>query len=274
MRRPTRRMFAFAIDDEAQQLLMARIGSARSRCSTPRSTACSTLGRKSRRSRRAQPRNGAHDLEALEGYLSLGYFVAPATAYRHVRKLEPAHTLALDGARTAIRKYWDIEQFDTDTSSRAALLDEVEARLSAAVSQRLESEVPIGAFLSGGIDSGLVVSYMAEALNQPAVNRDRRFRSRRPTNQLAGAASTASLLPHQPSSGGRAAASGRRSRSDCACVRRAVPPIHRRYPPTTSARLPASTSRWRCRETAPTKRLAGTPGGIPRWPWRPERANS
>jgi asparagine synthase (glutamine-hydrolysing) len=108
--------------------------------------------------------DGARDLEAVEGYLSLGYFVAPATAYRHVRKLESAHTLAVHGGRIAIRKYWDVPAFDTDTRLDRALVDDVDARLSAAVGRRLESEVPIGAFLSGGIDSGLIVSYMAEAL--------------------------------------------------------------------------------------------------------------
>lgn len=113
--------------------------------------------------------NGQPDLQALEGYLSLGYFIAPATAYRHARKLEPAHIMSIDGAHTSIRKYWDITDFDTDSRSRAELLDDVDARLSAAVSHRLESEVPIGAFLSGGIDSGLVVSYMAQNMNAAPV---------------------------------------------------------------------------------------------------------
>jgi asparagine synthase (glutamine-hydrolysing) len=134
--------------------------------------------------------NGERDLEALEGYLSLGYFIAPATAYRHVRKLEPAHTLAAAGARPVIRKYWDIERFDCDTRPRAELLEEVDARLSAAVSQRLESEVPIGAFLSGGIDSGLVVSYMTDALEQPAVTATVGF-DHEAHNELSAAALTA-----------------------------------------------------------------------------------
>ncbi len=113
--------------------------------------------------------NGARDLDSIEGYLSLGYFIAPATAYRHVRKLEPGHTLSVDGSRVTIRKYWDVSAFDTDPRAGRALIDEVDSRLGAAVSRRLESEVPIGAFLSGGIDSGLVVSYMAEALGTSPV---------------------------------------------------------------------------------------------------------
>ena len=113
--------------------------------------------------------NGERDLEAVEGYLSLGYFIAPATAYRRVRKLEPAHTLSIESGRVTTRRYWDVRAFDTDPRAGQSLVDEVDARLSSAVSQRLESEVPIGAFLSGGIDSGLVVSYMAEALTSPPI---------------------------------------------------------------------------------------------------------
>jgi len=135
--------------------------------------------------------NGERDLAAVEGYLSLGYFLAPATAYRHVRKLEPAHTLKVDGSRQSLRKYWDIEHFDTDTRPRAELLTEIDQRLSAAVGERLESEVPIGAFLSGGIDSGLVVSYMADALGQSPVTATVGFDDAA-HNELAPAALTAS----------------------------------------------------------------------------------
>jgi asparagine synthase (glutamine-hydrolysing) len=110
--------------------------------------------------------NGQLNVESLEGYLSLGYFVAPATAYRHVSKLEPAHTLSIEGARIVDRKYWDLSAFDTDERHGRLVVDEIDRQLADAVARRLESEVPIGAFLSGGIDSGLIVSYMAGALEQ------------------------------------------------------------------------------------------------------------
>ena len=58
--------------------------------------------------------NGRVNLDSVEGYLSLGYYVAPATAYHHVHKLEPAHTLSIEGSRIIDRKYWDITAFDTD----------------------------------------------------------------------------------------------------------------------------------------------------------------
>ena len=108
--------------------------------------------------------SGDLDLSALEGYFSLGYFLNPDTVYRHVRKLEPGHVMRITNGTTNVRKYWDVEQFDTDRRSNDALVEELDQRLGFAVSQRLESEVPIGAFLSGGIDSGLIVSYMAETL--------------------------------------------------------------------------------------------------------------
>ena len=184
-------MFAFAIADEkARRVLLARDRLGK------KPLFHATLGgvlhfASEIKAIKASPAwNGERDLEAIEGYLSLGYFVAPATAYRHVRKLEPAHVLALDGSRVSIRKYWDIVHFDTDTRPRAALLDDVDARLSAAVAKRLESEVPIGAFLSGGIDSGLVVSHMAESLGQSPVTATVGF-DHAAHNELAAAALTA-----------------------------------------------------------------------------------
>jgi len=112
---------------------------------------------------------GDLDLTALEGYLSLGYFIAPSTIYRHVHKLMPGHWLRVADGRVETRQYWDVEEFDTDGRSDQELLREIDATLRQAVHDRLESEVPLGAFLSGGIDSGLVVSYMAESLGDRLV---------------------------------------------------------------------------------------------------------
>jgi asparagine synthase (glutamine-hydrolysing) len=107
--------------------------------------------------------NSELDLSALEGYLSLGYFLAPHTIYRHVRKLEPAHWMRVANGRAETGKYWDVTAFDEDRRDDQTVLSELEDLLRSAVAGRLESEVPLGAFLSGGIDSGLVVSFMAEA---------------------------------------------------------------------------------------------------------------
>ena len=112
---------------------------------------------------------GEIDLSALEGYLSLGYFLAPATIFRNVFKLEPGHWLRVANGRVETRQYWDVPAFDTDRRDQGAIVADIDETLRRAVHDRLESEVPLGAFLSGGIDSGLVVSYMAEALGDRLV---------------------------------------------------------------------------------------------------------
>jgi asparagine synthase (glutamine-hydrolysing) len=110
---------------------------------------------------------GTVDSTAIEGYLSLGYILAPDTIYHGVRKLEPGHWLQVKNGQVRSGKYWDVERFDDHHGSPAAVQAEVADLLRQAVTDRLESEVPLGAFLSGGIDSGLVVSYMAEAMADP-----------------------------------------------------------------------------------------------------------
>jgi asparagine synthase (glutamine-hydrolysing) len=112
---------------------------------------------------------GDLDLTGLEGYLSLGYFVAPLTPFRGVSKLLPGHCIQAADGRLETRQYWDIVEFDTDHRPSDRLVADIDETLRAAVYDRLESEVPLGAFLSGGIDSGLVVSYMAEALGDRLV---------------------------------------------------------------------------------------------------------
>jgi asparagine synthase (glutamine-hydrolysing) len=112
---------------------------------------------------------GDLDLTALEGYLSLGYFVAPATIFRGVQKLLPGHWLRVREGGVETREYWDVREFDTDGRPVNELLSAIDGELRRATHARLESEVPLGAFLSGGIDSGLVVSYMAEALGDRLV---------------------------------------------------------------------------------------------------------
>ncbi|MBI2221531.1 MAG: asparagine synthase (glutamine-hydrolyzing) [Acidobacteria bacterium] len=117
---------------------------------------------------RASPAwDGTVDLGALETYFALGYQLAPRTIYRHVSQLEPGHWLRAKDGRVQVRRYWDVEQFGHDDRPTPLLLEDLTAELRSAVDARLESEVPLGAFLSGGVDSGLVVSFMAEANTSP-----------------------------------------------------------------------------------------------------------
>jgi asparagine synthase (glutamine-hydrolysing) len=106
---------------------------------------------------------------AVEDYFALGYVPEPNTIYRDVFKLSPGHTLLLKrGApMPAARKYWDIPFAPVSVGSEADLKDELLARLREAVQVRLVSEVPLGAFLSGGVDSSAVVAMMAQLQQEP-----------------------------------------------------------------------------------------------------------
>jgi asparagine synthase (glutamine-hydrolysing) len=119
--------------------------------------------------RRSPAWDSTLDLSALEGYLSLGYFLAPDTIYRYVKQLEPGQLLTFCNGRMECRIYWDVTEFDTDRRPEAEVLRSLDEVSQSAVRERLESEVPIGAFLSGGIDSGLVVSYMQQASTTPVI---------------------------------------------------------------------------------------------------------
>ena len=110
------------------------------------------------------------DAEALDAYLTLGYVPAPHTIYRAIRKLDAGHTLYVDGARTTLRQYWDLRfTGDGDSGREQEYLERTDALLHEAVKLRLISDVPLGAFLSGGIDSSAVVSTMVRTSNTPVL---------------------------------------------------------------------------------------------------------
>lgn len=102
------------------------------------------------------------DAEALSDYFSLQYVPAPKTIYRCVRKLRAAHYLVVEGTTLRERPYWDIEFDDSPGPSEAAWCDRLLEEYRVAVKSRLISEVPLGAFLSGGVDSSSVVALMNE----------------------------------------------------------------------------------------------------------------
>jgi asparagine synthase (glutamine-hydrolysing) len=112
----------------------------------------------------------AWSAEALDAYLTLLYVPAPATIYQQVHKLPPGHVLVAERGTVRIVKYWDLEFSGTgDPAHEEQYLDELDALLTESVRMRLISEVPLGAFLSGGIDSSTVVAYMAETSDAPVL---------------------------------------------------------------------------------------------------------
>jgi len=105
--------------------------------------------------------------EALPGYLHLGYVAAPHSLFKGIRKLPPATIVAIEGARVAERRYWRIGGAIDERQSVAAWIGAVRARLEESVRMQMVSDVPIGAFLSGGIDSSAVVGMMAKHSHGP-----------------------------------------------------------------------------------------------------------
>jgi asparagine synthase (glutamine-hydrolysing) len=106
------------------------------------------------------------DLNALDLFLTLEYIPAPHTILKGVRKLPAGHRLILENGRVRIEQYWDLKftPVDLDEFTIAETLDDL---LSDAVKIRLMSDVPLGAFLSGGIDSSTIVYYMQAASDLP-----------------------------------------------------------------------------------------------------------
>ena len=101
------------------------------------------------------------DYDALDEYLSFMSIPAPLTIYRQIRKLPPASILVRDASGTRVSRYWSLRylpKIEIDEHEAAA---EVRRLLTEAVRKRLISEVPLGAFLSGGVDSSAVVAIMA-----------------------------------------------------------------------------------------------------------------
>ena len=111
------------------------------------------------------------DEQALRLYLECGYIPAPYSIYRSVKKLPPAHFLIIDEKGLRIERYWDFRKLRPETSwrnrSEEDLLEELEEIISRSVKSRMISDVPLGAFLSGGIDSSLVVAMMKRHSNRP-----------------------------------------------------------------------------------------------------------
>lgn len=105
--------------------------------------------------------SAAVDTEALSDYLALGYAVAPRTLFAGVSKLPPGTMLVSEGGSLRVFRYWEPPR-DVDRSrSSEEWTERVAAELDRAVASHLVSDVPLGAFLSGGIDSSAVVSLMA-----------------------------------------------------------------------------------------------------------------
>jgi len=105
--------------------------------------------------------------EALDAYFTLGYVPEPLSIFHDVHKLQPGHALTFTEGRTTVKSYWDFDFRQGPARSEADYLDELRAILDDSVRLRMIADVPLGAFLSGGIDSSTVVGLMARHSTQP-----------------------------------------------------------------------------------------------------------
>ena len=107
------------------------------------------------------------NVEALELFLSLHYVPTPITAFVGIQRIPPGHWLSWHSGRLEVGRYWDLAYGDESQASESEVRTETLRLLRESVAIRLESEVPLGAFLSGGLDSSTVVALAAEASSVP-----------------------------------------------------------------------------------------------------------
>lgn len=165
-----RGMFAIALYDEHQQkLLLARDRLGKKPLYYALTNGRLYFGSEIKTILAAAPELSSHiNSRALLQYFSLQYIPDPNSAYRDIAKLPPGHILEYEKGQISIRQYWDLPAYGTaKTESEQECLDELERQLAEAVRIRLISDVPLGALLSGGLDSSVVVALMARASSTP-----------------------------------------------------------------------------------------------------------
>jgi asparagine synthase (glutamine-hydrolysing) len=102
------------------------------------------------------------DLQALDQYFALRLIAPPLTMFKRIRKLPPGHMMVVEhGREPRISRYWRLRFTPKRTGSENELIDELEARIGESLRLHLVSDVPVGAFLSGGLDSSLLVAMLA-----------------------------------------------------------------------------------------------------------------
>ena len=164
-----RGMFAFAIwDDRKQTLFLARDRAGKKPlyyCLTSKGTL--VFGSELKSLLRHPEVPSEINLEALDAYFTLGYVPDPLTIFSGIHKLPPGHHLTFVDGRITIQQYWDFEFEPAELGNEQDYIEELRSLLNESVRLRLIADVPLGAFLSGGVDSSTVVALMARNMDQP-----------------------------------------------------------------------------------------------------------
>jgi len=107
------------------------------------------------------------NLKALHHFLAFEYVPAPETMFKGIKKLLPGHMLIYEKGNVSLKKYWDLKFTNHNKQPIAYYSDQIYELLKKTVERRLISDVPLGAFLSGGIDSSSIVGLMTELMDEP-----------------------------------------------------------------------------------------------------------
>ena len=162
-------MFAFAIwDKRRHRLLLARdrIGKKPLFYTIGQGGVCFSSELRSLMEDHDIPR--VVDPRAVDCFLASGYVPSPLSIFKDVRKLPPAHTLVLEDGKVSIDRYWRLDfSRKLEVADPRELHEPIREHLSAATRRRMIADVPLGAFLSGGIDSSAVVGAMAQESSAP-----------------------------------------------------------------------------------------------------------
>src|SRR5438552_6929089 len=164
-----RGMFAFALYDERRRkLVLARDRLGKKPLHYALAGERLLFGSEIKSILTVAPELAAVNNQALLQYMYFGYIPDPLTSFLPIQKLPPGHLLEFEDGEIQIRQYWDLPQYSThQPRSEEECLEELERRLAEAVRIRCISDVPLGALLSGGTDSSMVVALMARASSKP-----------------------------------------------------------------------------------------------------------
>jgi asparagine synthase (glutamine-hydrolysing) len=164
-----RGMFAFAIADTIKKkLFIARDHFAIKPLYYYQSDGIIAFGSELQQFKELPGFDASIDLNAIDQYLWLQYIPAPLTVFKAIKKLQAAHFITIDfnGLISDQQKYWDLDFSKKQIKTQGEWLEATDAVIKQSVKAHLVSDVPFGAFLSGGIDSSLIVQYMSGLLEK------------------------------------------------------------------------------------------------------------
>jgi asparagine synthase (glutamine-hydrolysing) len=134
------------------------------------------------------------DLDALDLYLTFRFVPSPRTMFAHISKLPPGHLLVKDEAGCRLERYFPVPAATNHQFTEREWIELLQERLEAAVKRQMMSDVPIGALLSGGVDSGVVVAIMSQLTDQSVRTFTVGFEGEDDINELEEARRTAALF--------------------------------------------------------------------------------